>query len=127
MFGKLFGSDKVITKTIGLIDDLWTSDSEKEEDKRLMVEAKTKAKTDMLAAYAPFKIAQRYIAFGFTFIFLFIMVNGILGSLYGWVPIEAVTEAKNFANDMWLGEIMIAIVSFYFGGGLAESIKNRRT
>lgn len=24
---------------------------------------------------------------------------------------------------MWLGEIIIMIVSFYFGGGLAESIK----
>lgn len=125
LLGKLFGNDKVIEKGMGLIDDLWTSDSEREEDKRLMVEAKTKAKTDLLGAYAPFKLAQRWIAFGFTFVFLFIMVNGILGSMYGVVDLEAVEEAKRFANEMWLGEIMLAIISFYFGGGLAESIKNK--
>jgi hypothetical protein len=125
MLGKLFGSDKVIEKGMDLIDDMWTSDSEREEDKRLMIEAKSKAKTDMMAAYAPFKLAQRWIAFGFTFVFLFIMVNGVLGAMYGIVDLPAVEEAKRFANEMWLGEIMIAIVSFYFGGGLAESIKRK--
>jgi len=125
MLGKLFGSEKVIGKGLELIDDMWTSESEKEEDKRLMIAAKNKAKTDMMAAYAPFKLAQRWIAFGFTFVFLFIMINGILGSLYGVVDIAAVEEAKRFANEMWLGEIMLAIVSFYFGGGLAESIKRK--
>jgi hypothetical protein len=121
--GKLFGSDKAISKGFELIDDLWTSESEKEEDKRAMVEVKTKAKIDMMAAYAPFKLAQRWIAFGFTIMFLFIMLNGVLGAMYGIVDVEAVKQAKQFANEMWLGEIMIAIVSFYFGGGLAESIK----
>ena len=125
MLGKLFGSDQVVAKGLDLIDDLWTSDSEKEEDKRAMVEAKTKAKTDMLSAYAPFKLAQRWIAFSFTFVFLFIMINGVVGALYGLIDLDAVQEAKRFANEMWLGEIMIAIVSFYFGGGLAESIQNK--
>jgi len=126
IIGKLLGSDKVIAKDLDLIDDVWTSDSEHEEDKRAMIEAKTKAKANLLLAYAPFKLAQRWIAFGFTFVFLFIMVNGVLGAMYGVVDIDAVEQAKKFANEMWLGEIMIAIVTFYFGGGLAESIKNKR-
>jgi hypothetical protein len=63
IIGKMLGSDKVVAKGLDLIDDIWTSDSEREEDKRLMVEAKTKAKTDLLSAYAPFKLAQRWIAF----------------------------------------------------------------
>lgn len=126
IFGKILGSDKVITKALDLIDDVWTSDSECEEDKRLLVATKTKAKVDLLSAYAPFKLAQRWIAFGFTFVFLFIMVNGVLGAMYGIIDIDAVKAAKAFANEMWLGEIMIAIVSFYFGGGLAESIKHKR-
>jgi len=125
IFGKILGSDKVITKALDLIDDVWTSDSECEEDKRLLVAAKTKAKVDLLSAYAPFKLAQRWIAFGFTFVFLFIMANGVLGAMYGIIDIDAVKAAKAFANEMWLGEIMIAIVSFYFGG-LAESINHKR-
>ena len=123
--GKIFGADKVVSKGLELIDDLYTSDEEEAEIKKSLVEAKTKAKTDLLTAYAPFKLAQRYIAFTFVLIFAFVMVNGILGSLYGWVDIEAVKQAKDFANEMWLGEIMIAIVSFYFGGGFIESINRK--
>lgn len=127
MLSKIFGHEKVISKGLKLIDDIWTSDEESEEQKRLLIESKTKAKTELLSSYAPFKLAQRWIAFGFTFIFLFIMVNGVLGAMYGFIEVDDVTKAKEFANSMWLGEIMIAIVSFYFGGGLAESIKNKKT
>jgi hypothetical protein len=56
---------------------------------------------------------------------LFIMLNGIVGALYGWIDMTNVSEAKQFASDMWLGEIMIAIISFYFGGGFIESINRK--
>ena len=117
--GKIFGTDKVITKGLDLIDDIWTSDEE-------MIEAKTKAKVELLGAYAPFKIAQRYLALIFTIIFAFIMLNGILGSLYGVIDIDKVEQAKQFADSMWLGEIMLAIISFYFGGGFIESINRKK-
>lgn len=116
--GKIFGADKVIEKGMELIDDAWTSDEEE-------IQAKAKAKVDLLGAYAPFKLAQRYIAFMFTAMFIFIMANGVIGSLYGWIDIANVQEAKEFANEMWLGEIMLAIVGFYFGGGFADSIKRK--
>ncbi len=54
------------------------------------------------------------------------MINGILGALYGWVNMENVKEALKFANEMWLGEIMITIIAFYFGGGLVESYKKKQ-
>jgi hypothetical protein len=76
-------------------------------------------------AYAPFKIAQRYLALMFAGMFLFIMANGVVGALYGVIDMDNVEAAKDFASDMWLGEIMIAIVGFYFGGGLAESVKKK--
>jgi hypothetical protein len=101
-----------------LIDAIHTSDEEE-------INAKAKAKVDLLGAYAPFKIAQRYLAVMFTVVFLFIMLNGILGALYGVVDMKSVNEAKDFANDMWLGEIMLAIISFYFGGGFIESINRK--
>ena len=51
----ILGSGDVISKGLGLIDSMHTSDTE-------MIEAKTKAKTDLLSAYSPFKVAQRYLA-----------------------------------------------------------------
>jgi len=119
VLGKIFGTDKVITKGLDLLDDLYTSDEE-------AIQAKAKAKVDLLGAYAPFKVAQRYLAIMFTFMFLFIMANGVVGSLYGWIDMNNVKDAKEFASDMWLGEIMLAIVGFYFGGGFADSIKRKQ-
>ena len=128
MFGilnNIFGSGDVIKKGLDLIDEAWTSDEEKADNEVKIIEAKTNAKATLLNAYAPFKLAQRYLALMFTFVFLFIMMNGVLGALYGWVDMASVQEAKKFANEMWLGEIMITIVGFYFGGGLAESFKKK--
>lgn len=116
---KILGSGNVVEKGMELIDNMHTSTEEE-------VAAKSKAKTDLLAAYAPFKLAQRYLALMFTAMFLFIMANGVVGALYGVIEMENVEAAKNFASSMWLGEIMLAIVGFYFGGGLAESVRNKK-
>lgn len=118
ILGKILGSEKVISKGMDLIDNMHTSDAEG-------VAAKSKAKTDLLAAYQPFKLAQRYIALMFTGMFLFIMANGVVGALYGVIDMNNVEAAKDFASEMWLGEIMLGIVGFYFGGGLAESVKKK--
>ena len=119
VLSKIFGGGKIIEEGFKLIDSIHTSDKEE-------IEAKAKAKTDLLGAYAPFKLAQRYLAIMFTVVFLFIMVNGIVGSLYGWIDMNNVQEAKDFASSMWLGEIMLAIIGFYFGGGFADSIKRNK-
>ena len=118
ILGKILGSEKVISKGMDLIDDMVVTSEEE-------IAAKSKAKIDLMNAYAPFKIAQRYLALMFAGMFLFIMANGVVGALYGVIDMDNVEAAKNFASDMWLGEIMIAIVGFYFGGGLAESVKKK--
>ena len=125
ILSNIFGSGDVVKKGLDLIDEAWTSDEEKADNEVKIIEAKTNAKATLLNAYAPFKLAQRYLALMFTFVFLFIMMNGVLGALYGWVDMASVQEAKKFANEMWLGEIMLTIVGFYFGGGLAESFKKK--
>ena len=125
ILSNIFGSGDVVKKGLDLIDEAWTSDEEKADNEVKIIEAKTNAKATLLNAYAPFKLAQRYLALMFTFVFLFIMMNGVLGALYGWVDMASVQEAKKFANEMWLGEIMITIVGFYFGGGLVESYKKK--
>jgi hypothetical protein len=118
ILGKILGSEKVISKGMDLIDDMVVTSEEE-------IAAKSKAKIDLMNAYAPFKIAQRYLALMFAGMFLFIMANGVVGALYGVIDMDNVEAAKDFASDMWLGEIMIAIVGFYFGGGLAESVKKK--
>lgn len=119
--GRIFGTSKVLDGSMKMIDDAFYTDSEKAEDKMLMQTKKAEQRIRLMEAYAPFKLAQRYIAFGFTFVFLFLMICGILGTMFGIVDVGAVEEAKDFANKMWLGEIVLMIVSFYFGGGLMES------
>ena len=125
ILSNIFGSGDVVKKGLDLIDEAWTSDEEKAENEAKIIEAKTNAKATLLNAYAPFKLAQRYLAMMFTFVYLFIMINGILGSLYGWVNMENVRESLKFANEMYLGEIILAIVIFYFGGGTLESLKKK--
>ena len=118
ILGKILGSEKVISKGMDLIDDMVVTSEEE-------IAAKTNARVQMLQAYHPFKVAQRYLALMFAGMFLFIMANGVVGALYGVIDMDNVEAAKDFASDMWLGEIMIAIVGFYFGGGLAESVKKK--
>ena len=118
IIAKILGSGDVVKQGLNLIDEMHTSTEEE-------VAVKSKAKTELLAAYAPFKLAQRYIALMITAMFLFIMANGVVGALYGVIDMANVEAAKDFAASMWLGEIMLGIVGFYFGGGLAESVRKK--
>jgi hypothetical protein len=113
ILGKILGSDTVISKGLDLIDSMHTSTEEE-------IAAKTKAKTDLLGAYAPFKLAQRYLALMFTVCFLgtFVLVMGM--TLAGKGDIESV---KAVLGDFYIGESMMIILGFYFGGGFAESLK----
>lgn len=107
----ILGSGDVVSKSIDLIDDLWETDAEKRE-------SKTKAKIDLMKAYAPFKIAQRYLAVMFTGVYLlcFIIVLGLTLAGYG-NPDDVVKVMAEFK----MGWIMTSIILFYFGGGLVES------
>jgi len=111
----LLGSGDVLSKGLDLIDGMHTSDVE-------AIEAKTKAKTDLLSSYAPFKVAQRYLAliFGFTFVLSYLMVLSLffMGKEIG--PVQELITA--FKID-W---IMLTIIGFYFGGGAFEGVMNKR-
>jgi len=110
----IFGSGDVISKGLDLIDSIHTSDTE-------MIEAKTKAKTDLMKAYAPFKIAQRYLAlmFGGTYIITYVLV---ISMVFLGQPVDAI---KGILSEFQIDWIMLSIVMFYFGGGLADSVMNK--
>lgn len=116
VLGKILGSGDVIKKGMDLIDDMHTSTEEE-------IAAASKAKQDLLVAYQPFKLAQRYLALMFTAVFLSMFVLVTVMTLLGHGDTDAI---KQILGDFWLGEIQLLIVSFYFGGGLAESIKGKK-
>ena len=119
MFGvisKILGSGEVIKKGMDLIDDMHTSTDEE-------IAAKSKAKIDLMAAYAPFKIAQRYLAlmFAATFLSSFAITMGL--TLAGYSDIDAV---KSVLDEFYIGEITLTIVAFYFGSGAVEGFMDKR-
>ena len=111
----IFGSGDVISKGMDLIDSFHTSDTE-------MIEAKTKAKTDLMTAYAPFKIAQRYLAtmFAVTYIASYVLVIVMM------FLDKDVAAVKGILSEFQIDWIMLSIVMFYFGGGLADSVMKKK-
>ena len=116
LLGKIFGSGDVITKGMELIDSMHTSTEEE-------IQAKTKAKTDLLSAYAPFKLAQRYLAlmFSFTFLICFALVLYMVLTGKG-----SPDDVRAVLSEFYIGEIMLTIIFFYFGGGAFEGVLEKR-
>lgn len=116
VISKMLGSGDVISKGMDLIDSMHTSTEEE-------IAAKAKAKTDLLQAYAPFKLAQRYLAlmFGLTFLSSYVLVLGMTISGYG--DPDAVTKVM---DQFSINYAMLIILGFYFGGGAVEGFMDKR-
>jgi hypothetical protein len=116
VLAKILGSGDVIKQGLNLIDDMHTSTEEE-------VAAKSKARIDLMAAYAPFKIAQRYLAlmFGATFLASYVIVLTMTISGYG--DPDAVTKVM---EQFSINYAMLIILGFYFGGGVVDSIKAKK-
>jgi hypothetical protein len=106
----ILGATGVIESGMKLIDDMHTSTEEE-------ILAKTQAKVNLMNAYAPFKVAQRVLAimFAATFLGSFILVLAMTLAGKG-----EPTDVTAIVGEFWIGEIMITIVGFYFGGGFVE-------
>ena len=115
ILGQILGSGDVVSKGLDLIDSFHTSETE-------AIEAKTKAKTDLLSSYAPFKRAQRYLAllFGFTFVgsYLMILVLFFMGR-----DIVAVQEIVGTFKIDW---ICLTIVGFYLEEARSKDLPLKR-
>ena len=111
----ILGNGDVITKGLNLIDDLHTSEEE-------MAQVKTERQVNLLNSYAPFKVAQRLLAliFSLTFVGSYIM---ILTLYFLEKPVD---EVQLIIETFKIDWIMLCIVSFYFGGGFAEGLMEKR-
>ena len=76
----------------------------------------------MQTSYAPFKVAQRYLAliFGFTFVASYLMV------LVLFFLNKGITAIQDPITAFKIDWIMLTIVGFYFGGGAFEGVINKK-
>lgn len=116
VIGKILGSEKVIKAGLDLIDDMHTSTEEE-------IAAKSKAKIDLMNAYAPFKIAQRWLAlmFGLTFLLSYVLVLAM--TISGQGDPDAVTKVM---EQFSINYAMLIILGFYFGGGAVEGFMEKK-
>ena len=116
VLNSILGGGDVIKKGLDLIDDMHTSTEEE-------IKAKSKAKIDLMGAYAPFKIAQRYLAlmFGGTFLGSYMIVLGM--TISGFGDPDAVTKVM---EQFSINYAMLIILGFYFGGGVVDSFKAKK-
>ena len=114
--GKILGSESVIKKGMDLIDDMHTSETES-------IEAKTQAKVALMNSYAPFKVAQRYLAlmFGLTYVSCFIIVLAM--TLTGKGDPSSVSQVM---EQFQINYARLLILGFYFGGGAIESFQRKK-
>ncbi len=116
VISKMLGSGDVISKGLDLIDSMHTSTEEE-------IAIKSKARIDLMNAYAPFKLAQRYLAlmFGLTFLSSYVLVLGM--TISGQGDPDAVTKVM---EQFSINYAMLIILGFYFGGGAVEGFMDKR-
>lgn len=109
--GKVFGGDSVVSKGIGLIDSAFYTDEEKAEEKR-----------QLLKAYEPFKLAQRYIAFA---LIAYVLLLGVICSFLIFIGIDQSVKTVIDFNERVIFDntLLKIIVGFYFLGGTISSMK----
>ena len=114
-------SPDVVNKTVDAIvntgDALFYTDEEKSAAAQKAIDTKLK----MLPLFEPFKIAQRYIAFGFTLNFIVAFWVAVI--FYAVGAQKLLDGFLLIVATFQLGWIMLAIIGFYFGGGFADSMK----
>ena len=108
-FGKLFGSDKVVSAGISAIDAMVHTDEEK-----------VKEKMAFLKLYEPYKIAQRYIAFIVCVPYMLLWFAVGVASFF--TEVESQLAMLRHGN---IGTLVALIGGFYFGGGAVEGVVNR--
>lgn len=112
IIGKLFGSDKAISKAIdGAYDGL---------DKLILTpEERLDNFNKQLDLYEPFKIAQRYLACIFSIPYALAWIITFIASF----SIDVTTQKELLSGT--IGNIVLAIVAFYFCGGVINGLKSK--
>jgi len=123
-FVKSIFSPSVVNKTVdGIyngVDKAFYTDEEKAEALQKQVDSKMK----LLPLFEPFKLAQRIIAISFTFNFILAFWVGVV--LLFMEKLELLDKFIGLIGVFQLGWIMMAIVAWYFTGGVVNSFKGKK-
>jgi len=113
MFGRLFGSDKVVGKAVdGVyngVDKLFYTDEEKKDNFKVL-----------LKLYEPFKIAQRFLSLIFGIPYALAWFITFVVSFYKDVE----PQIALLSGDM--GMIVLFIIGFYFAGGAIPNMRGKK-
>ena len=110
--GKIFNPSKLTDAIIDSGDALVFTDEEK-----------AKMKIELLKHYEPFKLAQRLLSLIFAINFIVAFWVGV--ALFIWFP-ELASGFLGLVKAYDLGWIMLAIVSFYYTGGVINGIQSKK-
>jgi hypothetical protein len=121
-WGRLFGTDAAIEKTIDTVsnglDKLYYSDEEKADDARKDRSEARRMIVDWMSATNGQNLARRVLALSITFVWLSMYVAGAIGSIVSvWVDnpdnwIKSSDMIFGYAKD--LNAAVMLILSFYF-------------
>lgn len=108
IFGKLFGSEKVVDGVFKGIDSAFFTQDEKAGHF-----------LSLLKAYEPFKITQRFLSLvvGMPYVMVWLLA----AVLIAFGDMETGKILAQWNNDT-LGTPFAIILAFYFGGGMVEGI-----
>ncbi len=113
IFGRLFGSDKVIDGAISGIDKAFYTKEEQAES----LERRIALKVKLLQAYEAFKIAQRFLAMLYGIPYVSAWFITFAASFF----VDVERQMDYLVNsDMAMANLII--LGFYFLGGAGESI-----
>jgi len=136
----VFSGEKTLSKTADAIistgDKLFYTDEEKADMKANYV----KQIPGLMDAYKPFKIAQRVLAFWFSFLFGISFLAGVglilsniiikRNALADGIPVDKIAYFDiqplfDLISTFNMGWIMMTIIAFYFSGGMINSMKGK--
>lgn len=118
ILGKILGSKGVIKNAMSGIDKAIFTREEKAD---YMLK--------FLAAYEPFKLAQRILAIMFSSVFLFGVLSGMIMVIIGSITAhtDIVISGKELISTTWqsIGTPESLIIAFYFAGGTINTFMKR--
>jgi hypothetical protein len=123
-FGRVFGGDKAVAKTLEMVDEAVFTDQEKTENKTEIFKLKVDAKKDLLKHFEAFKLAQRGLVFLLMFSVMVLIITSIVFISIGWG--SQLDRLLSVYGEITTNTLVIMVFGFYFAGGVLSGVVNKK-